>query len=163
MNPKTLMAIGMLALAGAAAAGDGKLSGVRQTVKVDARGGKVVLEVSVENDSGKLIYVPKAAFQDKELFGRTFDMTLQPDGTEVDYVGPMVKRGPFTKADFVAVKPGATRSNKIDITRSFAFAPGTHSYRLAYTGTVLGELSQLASGTALALSAPPANFTYSAN
>lgn len=159
----TLMALGMLAVAGAAHAGDGTMSGVRQKARVDARDGKVVVEVSVENDSGKLLYVPKAVFQDKELFARTFDISVQPGGAEVDYIGPMVKRGPYTKADFVAVKPGATRSNKIDITHSFAFKPGTHSYRLAYTGTVLGELSQLAAGTALSLSASPATFTFTAN
>ena len=152
------MALGMLALAGAAQAGDGKMNQVRQQVQVAAGNGKVVVDVTLDNGSARPVYVPKAVYQDKELFGRTFTLKELPGGQEVDYIGPMVKRGPYTKADYLAVKPGAKRSNKIDITHSYAFKPGTHTYQLSYEGSYLGDLARLDAG--VPVPAAPVTFSH---
>ncbi|MES2319281.1 MAG: hypothetical protein V4631_17520 [Pseudomonadota bacterium] len=158
MNKMIFMALGLLALSGTLHAEGGKMTGVRQQVQVESKDGKVVVQISVENGSGKPVFVPKAVFQDKELFGRTFELTDKASGAEVDYIGPMVKRGPYTKADYVAVKPGATRSNKIDITRSYAFKPGTHVYQLAYAGNYLADVAMLDAGKPAA--AAPVTFSH---
>lgn len=160
MLKATMAALGMLALAGTAQAGGANMQGVQQQVQVAAQDGKVVVTVSVHNGGAKPVFVPKAVFEDGELFGRAFDIKDAATGAEVAYIGPMVKRGPYTKADFVAVKPGAKRSNSIDITRSYDFKPGTHTYTLAYAGNYLGKLARLDAASPVAVA--PVTFTYTA-
>ena len=149
---KTILAAGMLALAATAHAGGGKMQGVQQQVQVASRDGKVIVTVSVHNGTARPVFVPKAVYQDDELFGRVFDVK-DAKGNEVDYIGPMVKRGPYTTADYLAVKPGARRSNSIDITRSYDFKAGAHTYTLAYSGSYLGDLAKLDAGTEAAAAA----------
>lgn len=136
-----MTALGMLALAGAAQAGE-TMQGVSEQMQVAANGGKVVLTLRVHNGGAASVFVPKALYQDRQLFNRVFELREQ-GGADIDYTGPMVKRGPLTKADFLKVAPGATRSNSIDITRSYAFLPGTHTYQLSYSGNVVGKLAKL--------------------
>lgn len=156
MLKSTLAALGMLALAATAGAGGVKMQGVQQQVQVASQDGKVVVTVSVHNGGARAVYVPKAVFEDDELFGRVFDLR-DAAGKEVDYIGPMVKRGPYTKADYLAVKPGAKRSNSIDITRSYDFKPGAHTYTLSYSGSYLGDLARLEATS----TAAPAPVTFS--
>jgi len=149
--------LGMLALAATAHAGGVKMQGVQQQVQVASKDGKVIVTVSVDNGSARPVYVPKAVFEDKELFGRVFDLK-DGSGKEVDYIGPMVKRGPYTKADYLAVKPGGKRSNSIDITRSYDFKPGAHTYTLSYSGNYLGDLAKIEATTEVA--AAPVKFSH---
>ena len=157
MNKNLLMALAMLALAATAHAG-GRMSTVQQSVAALSKDGKVIVTVSLVNGSANAVYVPKAVFEDDELFARTFDVRDAASGAEVDYIGPMVKRGPYTKDDFVAVKPGDKRSNSIDITRSFDFRPG-RSYKVAYSGAYLHDLARLDAGTTSSSAAPKFTFT----
>jgi hypothetical protein len=129
-----------------------------QTAKVVSNDGKVLVTMTVENGSGKTIYVPKAVFKDKELFGRVFDVRSPATRAEVAYTGPMVKRGPFTKDDYVAVKPGAKLSNTLDITSSYAFMKGTHRYELSYSGSMLPSLDKVDDATPVTVA--PATFTH---
>jgi len=160
MLKATIAALGMLALAGSAHAGGANMHAVQQQVKVASQDGKVVVTLSVHNGGAKPVYVPKAVFEDDELFGRVFDIRDAATGAEIAYIGPMVKRGPYTRADYLAVKPGAKRSNSIDITRSYDFKPGSHIYTLAYSGAYLGDLAKLDAASAAAVA--PATFTHSA-
>ncbi len=160
MKKNLMMALAMLALAAAAHAKGGKMDevkqgAVQQSVALAAQGGKVVVTVSLANGLAKPVYVPKAVFEDDELFARTFDVTDAATGAEVDYIGPMVKRAPYTRDDYLSVKPGTRRSNSIDITRSFDFKPG-RSYKVAYAGTYLHDLARLDAGA----SAPSAAATF---
>lgn len=159
MLKSTLAALGMLALAATAHAGGAKMHAVQQQVEAASKDGKVVVTVKVANGGAKPVYVPKEVFGGDQLFRRAFDVR-DASGAEVAYIGPMVKRGPFTKADYLAVKPGAKRSNSIDITRSYHFKPGTHTYTVAYAGSYLGDLAKLETATPLA--AAPATFSHTA-
>lgn len=159
-------ALGMLALAGAAQAAAGmkgvSMNGVSEQMQVASSGGKVMLTLSVHNGSPASVFVPKALYQSKQLFNRVFTLREQ-GGAEIDYAGPMVKRGPLTKADFLKVAPGATRSNSIDITNSYAFLPGAHTYQLSYEGNVIASLAKLDEQSAQIKQAPaPVTFSYAA-
>jgi hypothetical protein len=160
MLKATMAALGMLALAGSAHAGGANMHAVQQQIQVAAKDGKVVVTLSVHNGGAKPVFVPKAVFEDDELFGRAFDVRDAATGAEIGYIGPMVKRGPTTKADFLAVKPGTKRSNSIDITRSYDFKPGTHTYTLAYAGNYLGKLAKLDAASPVTVA--PVTFTYTA-
>lgn len=152
-----IAALGMLALAGTAQAGD-HMQGVSEQLLAVSNGGKVVVTMTVHNGGTTPVYVPKALYQDKQLFGRAFELREQ-GGAEIDYVGPMVKRGPTTKADYLKVLPGAKRSNSIDITRSYDFKPGAHTYQIGYSGNVVTSLARL--DAPLAHATAPVTFSHS--
>lgn len=135
----------------------GGMNDVRQQVQVEAGAGKVVVTLTVDNAGSKPVFVPKAVFADDELFRREFAITDAASGAEVDYIGPMVKRGPFTKDDFMAVKPGQKHANSIDITRSYDFKP-KHTYRLSYTGGYLADPDTVNAVSAVAVA--PVTFTF---
>ena len=155
---KLLGALGMAAIAACATAGGGKMMGVQQQMQVEASNGKVMVRMSVTNGTGAPVYVAKAVFEDDQLFGRAFDITHLDSGTPLAYIGPMVKRGPPTAADFMAIKPGTTHSHAIDIRRSYDFKPGTHRYQLAFAGNYLGNLARL--DTASQAAVTPVTFTF---
>ena len=159
MFKSTLAALGMLAAATAHAGGT-NMHAVQQQVQVASKDGKVVVTVSVDNGGKAPVYVPKAVFGADQLFGRVFDIRDAATGAEVAYTGPMVKRGPYTSADYLAVKPGAKLRHSIDITRSYDFKPGSHSYTLAYEGSYLGDLAKLAAPSTAAVA--PVKFTHAA-
>lgn len=155
-----LAALGMAVIAATAQAGEKKMSGVQQQVQVDAGQGKVVVKLTVINGSAKAVYVPKPVFEDDELFGRAFDIVNLDTGKAVDYIGPMVKRAPLGKDDYLPVKAGARHVNSIDITRSYDFKPGTHNYQLSFAGNYLGELAKLEAATMVTVA--PVKFTFTA-
>ncbi len=146
-----LLALPLLAHAG------GGMNDVRQQVQVDAGAGKVVVKLTADNASARPVYVPKAVYEDDEIFRREFSIKDVATGTEVDYIGPMVKRGPFTKDDFKVVKPGKKLSNSIDITRSYDFKP-KRTYQLSYAGGYLGDPAKVEAMTAAAV--PAVTFTF---
>jgi hypothetical protein len=150
------IAAALLALPLTVHAGDG-MTQVKQQLQVNAAGAKVVVRLTLENGGAKSVFVPKAVYQDDQIFRREFIVTDAATGAEVDYIGPMVKRGPFTRDDFLAVKPGHKRSHSIDITRSYDFKP-KHSYRLSYEGGYVGDLGKVDAATAVAV--PAVTFTF---
>lgn len=151
------IALALLALPAAAAPQGGSMN-ASETLKVESREGKVLVTLSVDNAGAAPVYVPAAVYKDKELFGRTFTITTE-QGVAIDYVGPMVKRGPFTAADFVKVAAGKKISNTIDITRSYDFKAGTHTYVLRCAGKVLPDLNNLDALATVALPAVTFNYT----
>jgi hypothetical protein len=157
LNKNLLAGIGMLVLATAAHAG-GKMTGVQQQVQVASRDGKVIVTLSAENGGAKAVYLPNAAYQSDRLFGRVFDIKDLDTGAEVDYTGPMVKRGPYTKADYLVLKPGAKHSHAIDITSSYDFKPGQHHYQLSYAGSYLADVARLDAATEAPVA--PVRFTH---
>ena len=145
-----LLALPLIAHAG------GGMNDVKQQVQVDAAAGKVVVRMTVENNGAKPVFVPKAVFEDDQIFRREFQVKDMATGAEVDYTGPMVKRGPITKDDFLAVKPGKKLSHSIDITRSYDFKP-KHTYQLSYQGGYAADLAKVE--TMSAVSVPAVTFT----
>lgn len=133
------------------------MNDVRQQVQVEAGAGKVVVRLTLDNASGKQVFVPKAVYQSDQIFRREFAIKDVATGAEVDYIGPMVKRGPFTKDDFMAVKPGKKLIHSMDITRSYDFKP-QRTYQLSYPGGYLGELAKIEAVSPAAV--PAVTFTF---
>lgn len=156
MKSLTLAALALLAAA--AGAGDKPMNGVSEQVQVDAGGGKVVVRLKADNRGAHTVYVPKELFEAGELIRPVFDIRDTATGAEVEYIGRKVKRGPITKDDYVALKPGASKTNSIDITRSYGFQPGQHTYQLSYAGSYLKDLAALDAATQVAVA--PATFTF---
>ena len=157
MNKNLMAGIGMLVLATAAHAG-GNMAALQQQVQVASHDGKVIATLSAHNGGAKAVYLPNAAYKSDRLFGRVFDIKNLDTGAEVDYTGPMVKRGPYTRADYLALKPGAKHRHAIDITSSYDFKPGTHHYQLSYAGSYLADVAHLDAATEAPLA--PVKFSH---
>lgn len=117
-------------------------SNVRHRIEVETEDGKVQVRVIVENHSARTIYFPREIAAEDELTGRRFDVRELPAGTAVDYTGKTVKRGPLTAADYQKLGPHEVHLNTIDITTTYAFKKGRHSYELRYDGPWLADVTK---------------------
>ena len=158
MNKWMMMAL-LAALASAASGNPGGKMTVTSSLDVATKAGKVLVTVRVENHTDKPVYVPRSVYEDDELFRREFDVR-DSAGAEVPYIGPMVKRGPFTRDDYLAVKPGAKVSNTIDITRSYDFRKGMHTYTVSYGGGPVADLARLDNPVPAARPVGPVPLTF---
>jgi hypothetical protein len=70
----------------------------------------------------------------------------------------MVKRGPLTAADYQALGPKEVHLNTIDITDTYAFKKGRHSYELRYDGPLLADVTKL--DQVNSSPSAPVRFTY---
>lgn len=145
------------ALLGLAAVHAHAASALSSSLQVESRAGQVLVHVEVHNRGTATIYVPRALVADPQPFGKTFTLTGE-GGATIDYTGRMVKRGPIGPNDFVAVQPNSTLRHTLDISNSYAFLPGRHSYTLQYAGGAVSSLAQLDRTQALAPA--PATFTH---
>ena len=134
----------LLGAAGSAGARDGIMNSVSEKVQVESRNGKVLLRLTIDNGSDRTVYVPRTVASDKELFGNWFEVRDSSNGDPIDYIGPMVKRAPLGKDDYLAVKPHSRHRNTIDITKAYAFMPGRHTYQLSYAGNYVADVKQIA-------------------
>lgn len=123
------------------------MEAVREQVQVDAAGGKVVVTLTVGNQGPQPVYVPRALYQDDELIAPVFQVRHATTGAALAYTGRMVKRGPVTADDYLAVAPGTSLSNRIDITPSYDFRAGEHTYQLSYPGSYLRDVAKPAAPT----------------
>jgi hypothetical protein len=133
----------LMGAAGNAAARDGVMNPVSEKIQVESRDGKVLVRLTIDNQSERTVYVARSVASDKELFGNWFEVRDSANGDPIDYVGPTVKRAPYGKADFLAVKPHSRHSNTIDITRAYAFMVGRHTYQLNYAGSFIADVKKL--------------------
>ena len=138
-----LGAAALLGAAGNAGARDGVMHPVSEKIQVESRNGKVLVRLTIDNQSAQTVYVPRTVASDKALFGNWFEVRDSANGDPVDYVGPTVKRAPLGKNDFLAVRPHSRHSNTIDITEAYAFMAGRHTYQLNYAGNVVSDVKRL--------------------
>jgi hypothetical protein len=138
-------ALGAACLLGAsgAIARDGLVNPISEKVQVESHDGKVLVRVTFDNQSDQTVYVPRAVASDKELFGNWFEVRDSSNGDPIEYVGPMVKRAPLGKDDFLAIKPHSKHHNTIDITRAYAFMPGRHTYQLNFFGNYVADVKKV--------------------
>ena len=80
------------------------------------------------------------------------------DNKPLAYTGKMVKRAAPTAAGYQPLEPGKMLMNTIDITRSYAFKKGRHSYNIGYAGPVLPDVKRL--DAPVESPARPASFVY---
>jgi hypothetical protein len=133
----------ILTAAGNASARDGVVNPVVQKVQVDSRDGKVLVRVTIDNQSDHTIYVPRTVASARELFGNWFEVRDSSNGDPLDYIGPAAKHAPLGKDDFLAVKPRTTHRNTIDITQAYAFMQGRHAYQLNYAGNYVADVKKI--------------------
>ncbi len=135
------------------------MSKVAETLAVQSQAGRVLVTVQFENSGDLPVYVEKTVAVEKEPWGRLFEIRETASGALITYTGPLVKRGPLDRDDFLEIPPRSKHSNTLDITRSYDFLPGKHTYRLSHRGTYLADVHQMAAPSVL--QPEPAVFTHS--
>ena len=159
MRRRTMLGAALWAVTAAAAGADGERSmNVHASLSVDARHDKVLVTVRIENRGERPIGPPRELAADSELSRRLFDLRRHPSGAELPYTGRMVKRSALTLDDYIVLQPHSARTHTIDITRAYAFEPGTHAYVIRYQGPVLADVRELESATEL--STGPVTFSH---
>ena len=159
MRRRTMLGAALWAVTAAAAGADGERSmDVHASLSVDARHDKVLVTFKFENRDERRIGLPREVAADTELSRRLFDLRRHPGGAELPYTGRMVKRAALTLDDYVELPPHSVRTHTIDITRAYAFEPGTHTYVIRYQGEVLADVRRLES--AVELSTEPVTFSH---
>jgi hypothetical protein len=148
----------LLAVPLASQAGGKSMKSFSETLSVASSGGRVLVTAMFDNPTSHPMHVPHAIATDKELLGRLFEIRDTATGKLVEYQGPLVKRGPLTADDYFTVQPGTRHVNTLDITDSYAFKPGQHTYQLSYSGFAVPDLAKL--DDTVRLSVAPVSFTY---
>lgn len=142
----------------AGAAGEPTVS-VKHSLDIDTPPGKVLVQLTVINQGKTTVWIPREVAVGNELTGRRFDLRGF-DNRPVNYTGKMVKRAALTAADYQPLEPGKMMMNTIDITQSYAFAKGRHTYNIGYAGPVLADVKKL--DAVEEFPARPASFVYTA-
>jgi hypothetical protein len=150
MQRRTILCAALCALTACAAAANGEPTmNVHASLSVDARHDKVLVTFKIENRGERRVGLPREIAADSELSRRLFDLREHPGEAEVPYTGRMVKRGPLGLDDYVELAPHSAHTHTIDITRSYAFKPGTHTYVIRYDGAALSDVRQLESSAGI--------------
>lgn len=124
--------------------------------------GRVLLRAEFDNRGKRPVLLPRAVAAQDRLLGNVFTVKDVLTGAPVPYVGPMVKRGPLTAADYIVLKPGRRHAHVIDIGPAYGFGPGAHAYEVSYAGHYVVDARALAGDGApgLPLVAPPVTFRF---
>ncbi|MDB5754314.1 MAG: hypothetical protein JWR56_742, partial [Massilia sp.] len=70
----------VLAAAGSASARDGTVNAVSEKVQVEVRNGKVLVRLTIDNESDRTVYVTRSVASDKELIGNWFEVRDSSNG-----------------------------------------------------------------------------------
>lgn len=132
----------VLLLAGSASAHDEGKPRVSEKLRVESRGGRVLVKLTFANHSDQVVYLPRALASDSELSGAWFDIRASSNGDPLDYLGPVVKRSAAVSDDYIALAPRAVHHHTIDISKHYAFFQGRHTYELNYVGVYLPDMGK---------------------
>jgi peptidyl-Lys metalloendopeptidase len=126
---RAALAAGMLGTAGAAAAAAGEVS-IRVTPERQslAKSDNVVVNVTVTNATAATQYMLKWQTPLNAVEAPLFEVTR--DGMPVRYLGVQVKRPAPAAADYIALKPGASLSRRVELSALYDMAvTGAYSVR----------------------------------
>jgi hypothetical protein len=130
---------------------DGPVTG---TVEIKAFGGEVRATIIYTNVSSRVVGIEKleegqaplrAEFEirypNREAGGETpegrtpsrTEPEVRAQWRQVPYTGPMAKRGPYTKADFLPLEPGRSHRREVRLDEHYGFPEGEHTYTATHT------------------------------
>jgi hypothetical protein len=131
---------------------------VKHSMDIETPAGRVLVQLTVINQGRSTVWIPREILAEKELTGRRFDVR-DFGNRPIAYTGKMVKRAALTAADYQALEPGKMLMNTIDITQTYAFKKGRHTYNIGYAGPVLADIRKPDALTEFP--ARPVSFVYS--
>lgn len=125
-----------------AAAGPAAADAVSEKLQVESRDGKVLVHLTFANHGDQVVYLPRSVASDREPAGAWFEVRDSSNGDPLDYIGPQLKRSPQGKRDYMALGPHAVHRHTIDISKTYAFLQGRHTYELSYSGRYLTDIAR---------------------
>jgi hypothetical protein len=136
---------------------------VEVSQQVSASKGSILVHVAFRNDSSESVLImegawgiaPRGGSGDRDsLFEPEF--AVRSEGKQIRYIGPEVKRLPYTRENFVEFKPGDTSAWTAQIARDYDFLPGRHEYEVAFIHLEFDERT----GQIVSKAAQPTRFWY---
>jgi hypothetical protein len=118
-------------------------------------GGEIRVALTFTNHTQRVVWIEK--LEEGQAPMRSEFEIRSDDGRLVPYIGPMAKRLPYTKADFVALEPGRTSRREIRIEDRYDFPEGQKDYRATFSYLTWNEKTR----EAVFRSLKSAKFTYS--
>jgi peptidyl-Lys metalloendopeptidase len=115
----------------------------------------VRVQVTLSNFGAEPLAVPDWFLPDGELDDPLF--VIEVDGRAVDYLGPIVKRGAPTDADFILLMPGESRTGTFELSGSYDLSAGG-DYSIRYEAKSTHVMTQ-AGGRAGKVSSNPVSIT----
>jgi len=98
---------------------------------IQTKGAAVNVTLNIANNSDfELLIESYNVFADGHLTSPVF--TIQCDGREVAYTGPMVKRRRPIASDYIRIPAHGQRSFTADLAKFYSFPSGKHSYKVVF-------------------------------
>jgi len=92
-------------------------------------GQPVLVEFALINPAGRPVYVLRRHTPLEGIFDDIF--RVRRDGKILPYIGPMLKRAAPKRDDYLAILPGDSLSNEVDLARAYDFSePGEYTVSL---------------------------------
>lgn len=102
---------------------------IEVTQSVNIASMSVVVTLHMINRSDKPVLLERFG---NDLYPARQEFEIKSNGKDIDYVGPMIKRRPYTKEDFFVLEPGREYTRKARIGQAYDFLPGTHEYTMVH-------------------------------
>lgn len=120
----------MVAVMSAAESNPAKSGPLQTTLAVSTtKSGELCVSINLVNTSGKVVLLEKIGPAPAPM---RQEFEIKQGSQSLEYVGPMVKRGPFVKADFFPLAPGEKHTRKVRLDNVYEFLAGTKRYELKY-------------------------------
>lgn len=97
-------------------------------------GEPAIFEFQLKNHSSRAIHVLKWHTPLEGIFSRIFKVTR--NGEELDYLGPMVRRGEPTAEDYQEISPNKSASARFDLAKVYDLTPAG-KYHLKFISRLL--------------------------
>ena len=109
-----------------------------------AQAGRGTVEVTITNTSNQSVRMPQWLLPSSLIQAKLF--RISRDGEQVQYEGPMIKRGLPTAAEFTVLRPGESRRTVVDLSKGYDMSQGGQ-----YTVTLMSSTqhASLSSGKML--------------
>ncbi|HBL30116.1 MAG TPA: peptidase M35, partial [Acidobacteria bacterium] len=97
----------------------------------------LIATVTVTNDTGKAVFVPKWQMPSQRLEGDLFEITQ--NGHRAEYIGRVIKRAAPAASDYVRLAPGASIQGQTELSRHYDLLDGGE-YLIAFRMNLGSEL-----------------------
>lgn len=103
---------------------------VEVTQTVNASPVSIVVTLRMKNTHDMPVLVENINWDESDPLRREFAITS--DGKEISYTGIMMKRAPYTREDFILLKPNEETIRTTRIDQTYAFLPGDREYQIVH-------------------------------
>lgn len=103
---------------------------VEVTQTIEARSGVLTVSLNMTNHTDQPVLVENIDWLEASPQRQEFE--IKSAGEEIRYIGMMLKRAPYTRDDFMVLKPEQKMVRRTRIDQVYDFLPGEHEYQIVH-------------------------------